>query len=195
MQIIKELAFKTEGNSWNEKLIHQVVVSHMANQRIDKASKKSRSDVRGGGKKPWKQKGTGRARAGTIRSPLWRSGGVTFTGKRNYSQKINKKMGQIAFKNVLFRLFDLGMISFIEGFEFNKISTKEAVISVRSITEKNRVLIIDSTVSTEKDLSFRNLRWVDLIPVDKVGIMDLLRYDKVIITSGSHDVLVKKYSN
>ena len=111
---------------YKKTLVHQVITSYFSNGRENIASQKNRSAVRGGGKKPWRQKGTGRARAGTTRGPIWRGGGVTFaTGKRNYSEKINKKMFKVAMRSIMSELLRSKRVIAIDKIDLKEIKTKE----------------------------------------------------------------------
>ena len=126
----KNESFKISDDCFNvdykKTLVHQVITSYFSNGRDNLSSQKNRSDVRGGGKKPWRQKGTGRARAGTTRGPIWRGGGVTFaSGKRNYSEKINKKMFKVAMRSIMSELIRLKRVIAIDKINLKEVKTKE----------------------------------------------------------------------
>src|SRR3990167_5906437 len=123
---------------YNEGLVHQAVVTYMNNARSGNSAQKTRSEVRGGGKKPWNQKGTGRARAGTIRSPLWRSGGVTFASKkRDYSQKINKKMYKAALKSIISELYRTGNLIVVSDFQCASLKTRDFIKKMDDLNLKS----------------------------------------------------------
>src|SRR5580704_3861780 len=142
---------------YNEGLIHQAVVSYMNNARSGNSAQKTRSEVRGGGRKPWNQKGTGRARAGTIRSPLWRSGGVTFAAKkRDYSQKLNKKMYKRALRSIISELCRAGHLLVVNDFQCESHKTKDFINKMNKLNLTN-ALIIMTEVGENEYLGSRNL--------------------------------------
>ena len=170
------------GGDFNESLVHQAVVAYLAGARAGTRAQKNRSAVRGGGKKPWRQKGTGRARAGTIRSPLWRSGGVTFAAQpKDHSQKINKKMYRAAMRSILSELVRQDRLLVIDNFEMEAPKTKE-------LADKLKALGIDKGMIVTKDLSealymsARNLPIVGFCDVEAVDPVSLVRFDKVVMT-------------
>lgn len=167
---------------YNEGLIHQVVVSYMSNARVDKSSQKTRSEVSGGGKKPWAQKGTGRARAGTIRSPLWRSGGVTFASKlRNYFKKVNKKMYVRAIRSIISELFRQKNCIVLTEFNLETHKTKDFVKKMTDLNVDNALIIKDEL--TENDvLAVRNTNNYDICDTQQLDPVTLLRFEKLIIT-------------
>ena len=153
------------SKEFNESLVHQAVVSFMASSRQGSAKQKNRSEVRGGGKKPYRQKGTGRARAGTIRSPLWRGGGVTFASRpRNFSKKINKKMYRAAIKSIFSELVRQNRLVAIEKPVLEKPKTKEIANFLNEFS-LSKVLIIMDELDTNLYLSARNIPNVDVITV------------------------------
>jgi large subunit ribosomal protein L4 len=170
------------GGDFNESLVHQAVVAYLAGARAGTRAQKNRSAVRGGGKKPWRQKGTGRARAGTIRSPLWRSGGVTFAAQpQDHSQKLNKKMYRAAMRSILSELVRQERLLVIDNFEIEAPKTKE-------LAEKLKALGVDKGIVVTKDLSealymsARNLPHVGICDVEAVDPVSLVRFDKVVMT-------------
>ena len=170
------------ARDFNEPLIHQVVVAYMAGARQGTANQKTRSEVRGGGKKPWRQKGTGRARAGTIRSPIWRGGGVTFASKtRDYSQKLNKKMYRGALRSILSELIRRKKITVVESLSVTKPKTKEAVKLLKELDIKNALFIIEE-FNNNLFLSFRNIPNVELIQAKEISPVNLLKYENIVIT-------------
>ncbi len=176
---VSEVTFARE---YNESLVHQVVTAYLAGGRQGTRAQKSRSDVAGGGKKPWRQKGTGRARAGTIRSPLWRSGGVTFAaGPQDHSQKVNKKMYRAAMRSILSELARTDRLLVVDGFDVAQPKTKLLVQQLEALNVDN-VLIIASEVDQNLYLAARNLHQVDVCDVDGVDPVSLVAFDKVMVT-------------
>ncbi len=171
------------SKEFNESLIHQAVVSFMAASRQGSAKQKNRSEVRGGGKKPYRQKGTGRARAGTIRSPLWRGGGVTFAARpRDYSKKLNKKMYRAAIKSIFSELVRQNRLVAIEKPVLEKPKTKE-IASFLNEFSLSKVLIIIDELDMNLYLSARNIPNVDVITVREINPVNLLKPQKVAVTS------------
>ena len=171
------------SKEFNESLIHQAVVSFMAASRQGSAKQKNRSEVRGGGKKPYRQKGTGRARAGTIRSPLWRGGGVTFAARpRDYSKKLNKKMYRAAIKSIFTELVRQNRLVAIEKPVLEKPKTKE-IASFLNEFSLSKVLIIIDELDMNLYLSARNIPNVDVITVREINPVNLLKPQKVAVTS------------
>jgi len=168
---------------YNEGLVHQAVVTFMNNARSGNSAQKTRSEVRGGGKKPWNQKGTGRARAGTIRSPIWRSGGVTFASKkRDYSQKLNKKMYKRALRSIISELHRLDRLVLVSDFQCSSLKTKDFIKKMNELEIKN-ALIVMHEVGEFEYLAARNLIDYDICDVNSVDPVSLLRYEQVLITT------------
>ena len=171
------------SKEFNESLVHQAVVSFMASSRQGSAKQKNRSEVRGGGKKPYRQKGTGRARAGTIRSPIWRGGGVTFASRpRNFTKKINKKMYRAAIKSIFSELVRQNRLVAIEKPVLEKPKTKEIANFLNEFS-LSKVLIIMDELDTNLYLSARNIPNVDVITVREINPINLLKPQKVAVTS------------
>ena len=171
------------GKDFNESLIHQVVVSYLAGARQGSAKQKNRSEVRGGGKKPYRQKGTGRARAGTIRSPLWRGGGVAFASRpRDYSKKINKKMYRAAIRSIFSELLRQEKLVAIENPVLDKPKTKEIAKFLNEFS-LSKVLIITDEIDINLFLSVRNIPNVDVITVREINPVILLKAQKVAVTA------------
>jgi large subunit ribosomal protein L4 len=171
------------NKEFNESLIHQAVVSFMAASRQGSAKQKNRSEVRGGGKKPYRQKGTGRARAGTIRSPLWRGGGITFASRpRDFSKKINKKMYRAAIKSIFSELVRQNRLVAIEKPILEKPKTKEIASFINEFS-LSKVLIIIDELDANLYLSARNIPNVDVITVREINPVNLLKPQKVAVTS------------
>ena len=170
------------GKDFNESLIHQVVVSYLAGARQGSAKQKNRSEVRGGGKKPYRQKGTGRARAGTIRSPLWRGGGVTFASRpRDFSKKVNKKMYRAAIRSIFSELLRQDRLVAIEKPVLEKPKTKEIAKLLKEFS-LSKVLIITDELDINLYLSARNIPNVDVITVQEINPVILIKANKVAIT-------------
>ena len=169
------------GVDYKKTLVHQVITSYFSNGRENYSSQKNRSDVRGGGKKPWKQKGTGRARAGTTRGPIWRGGGVTFaSGTRNYAEKINKKMYNGAMRSIMSELLRTDKIVAIDKIELSEIKTKEINNLLKS-HDLNSVLIVTKNIDEKLFLSARNIKNVGIATVDYLDPPVMLSYKKVLI--------------
>ena len=176
------------SKDFNESLVHQAVVSFMAGSRQGTSKQKTRSEVRGGGKKPYRQKGTGRARAGTIRSPLWRGGGVTFAATpRDYSKKINKKMYRAAIRSIFSELLRQGRLVAIEQPVLEKPKTKE-INNFLNEFSLSKVLIITDELDINLYLSARNIPNVDIITVREINPVNLLKAQKV---AGTADAFQK----
>ena len=167
--------------------VKEVIVAINANNRLGTHSTKTRGEVRGGGKKPWRQKGTGRARAGSIRSPLWAGGGVVFGPKpRDYSKKINAKVKALAFSRALFDRASAGEIDVIERFEGSKTKAVNTVIGL--IAPKGKVLVVEATRAT------RNICRVSLQDASKLNTLDLAQYRKIIVSSAALEKIIARVS-
>lgn len=167
---------------FNETLVHQIVTSYMDRARQGTHVQKNRSAVRGGGKKPWKQKGTGRARAGTIRSPIWRKGGVTFAAKnQDYSKKVNKKSYKAAIRCILSELIRQERLLVIEPFLINMPKTKELLTKLKPLGISDVLLVLD-TVDENLYRAARNLTTVDVCDTAAVNPVSLLSFEKVLVT-------------
>ena len=177
-----ELSETCFGRQYNEALIHQVVVSDMAGGTKGTRAQKTRSEVRGGGRKPFRQKGTGRARAGTIRSPIWRGGGVTFAAKtQDFEVKVNKKMYRGAMQSILSELIRQERLVVIEDFSVAEPKTKEVQARLNDLN-LDSVLVVMEEVDQNLYLGSRNLRQVDVIDVQGVNPVNLIGYEKVLFT-------------
>ncbi len=176
---VSDAAFSRE---LNEALIHQVVTAYMAGSRRGTKAQKNRSDVQGGGAKPWRQKGTGRARAGTSRSPIWRSGGRTFAARpRNFKQKVNRKMYRGAMSSLMSELIRQDRIVVVESFSLETPKTKGLVTRLKELDLDN-VLILLEAFDEKVYLASRNLPNVAMLEVGAVDPVSLLHYDKVLTT-------------
>jgi large subunit ribosomal protein L4 len=171
------------GVDFNEGLVHQVVTAYMAAARSGNSAQKTRSEVRGGGKKPWRQKGTGRARAGSIRSPIWRTGGVTFASKpRSYEQKVNRKMYRAALKSILSELVRQERFVVIDEFKLDNPKTKELVNKLHELKIDSSVLIVTNKIDANIELAGRNLHKVGICQATEVGPLNLIQFEKVLVT-------------
>jgi large subunit ribosomal protein L4 len=176
---VSDVAFARE---YNEDLVHQVVTAYMAGARQGTRAQKNRAAVRGGGKKPWRQKGTGRARAGTIRSPIWRSGGVTFAAQpQDHSQKVNRKMYRAALRSIISELARQDRLVVVESMELEAPKTKLLAKQLGEYGVDN-VLIVSAEVGENLYLAARNLHKVDVRDVDGIDPVSLIGHDKVIVT-------------
>ncbi|MET0378909.1 MAG: 50S ribosomal protein L4 [Spongiibacteraceae bacterium] len=177
-----EVSDVTFAREYNEDLVHQVVTAYLAGARQGTRAQKTRAEVRGGGKKPWKQKGTGRARAGSIRSPMWRGGGVIFAAKpQDHSQKVNKKMYRAALQVILSELARQQRLIVVENFSLEVPKTKSLVKALGDYGLED-VLIVADDVDENLYLASRNLHKVDVRDVQGVDPVSLVAYDKVMIT-------------
>ena len=176
------LADGTFAVDYNEALVHQVVSAYMAGSRRGTKSRKSRAEVRGGGAKPWRQKGLGRARAGSIRSPIWRGGGATFAAKpRSFEQKVNRKMYRGAMRSILSELIRQERLLVVEEFTLEKPKTKDMVARLAQMGLAN-VLIVTAASDEALSRASRNLRSVAVQNFAEVGPVSLLSFDKVVMT-------------
>ncbi len=175
----------TFARQYNEALVHQVVVAYLAAGRQGTKSLKTRSEVRGGGAKPYRQKGTGRARAGTIRSPIWRGGGVTFAAKpRDYSQKVNRKMYRGAMQSILSELIRQDRMVVTDDFAVDSPKTKQVQTLLKDL-ELESVLVVVEEVDDNLYLSARNLKNVEVVDVQGANPVTLIGYEKVLFTIGA----------
>ena len=177
-----DLAETTFGREFNETLVHQVVTAYLAGGRSGTKAQKTRSEVRGGGAKPWRQKGTGRARAGSIRSPLWRGGGKVFAATpRDHSQKVNKKMYRGAMRSILSELLRQERLVLVDKFGVEAPKTKQLNEKLRGMGLEN-VLIVADEVDDNLYLSSRNLRNVHVCAAHRIDPVSLIGFDKVLMT-------------
>lgn len=193
-----ELPVEIFGVRWNSNAIHQVVCSYMSNSRIPIAHAKARSEVHGGGKKPWKQKGTGRARHGSIRSPIWIGGGVTFgpTKERNFKKKINKKMKRFAFLSVISRKLRDNQIMFFDDLIFENPKTKLVSEFFKVVFPEKRpsILVVSSEKNKSLSLAARNIPKVCIKSSASINIYDCLSYNTVIFEGDSIKSFIERIS-
>ena len=182
------------GKVFNQSLVHQAVVAYQAGARSGTKAQKNRSAVSGGGKKPWRQKGTGRARAGTIRSPIWRSGGVTFAAQpRSHQQKLNKKMYHTAMSCIMSELGRQNRLIILQDFLVDEPKTK---ILLQHLAEYNitNALIVTEQVSENLHLASRNLQKISMIDVHGINPVSLMSFEKVVITLNALSKIEKALS-
>ena len=177
-----DLADNAFAVDYNEALVHQVVVAYMAGRRRGTKSRKSRSEVRGGGAKPWRQKGLGRARAGSIRSPIWRGGGATFAAKpRSFAHKVNRKMYRGAMRSILSELVRQERLVLVEDFVLEKPKTRDMVARVSALGFRD-LLIVTAERDSTLELASRNLGYVSVQHCTEVNPVSLLSFEKVMMT-------------
>jgi large subunit ribosomal protein L4 len=176
---VSDLAF---GKEFNEALVHQVVTAYLAGARQGTKAQKTRSEVAGGGAKPFRQKGTGRARAGTVSSPIWRSGGVTFAAKpRSHAQKVNKKMYRAAMRCIFSELVRQERLVVVEQFSMDAPKTKQFIAKMKEMDLAN-ALIVTEDVEANLYLAARNVPHVDVRDVAGIDPVSLVGFDKVVVT-------------
>jgi len=177
-----DVADATFDAAFNEALVHQVVTAYLAGSRAGTKAQKNRAAARGGGAKPWRQKGTGRARAGTIRSPIWVGGGRTFAAKpRSYEQKVNKKMYRAALRSVLSELIRQDRLVVVESLELEAPKTKLLANKLKDL-DLNSVLILNEAFDEKIFLAARNLPDVGICDAGSIDPVVLIRFEKVLIT-------------
>lgn len=180
-----EVSDDTFAREYNEALVHQAVTAYLAGGRAGTKAQKNRSAVKGGGAKPWRQKGTGRARAGTTRGPIWRAGGRTFAAQpQDYSQKINKKMLRAAYSSIFSELIRAERLHIVDEFEVSEPKTKEAISKLASLSVEGSAYIIVATDKADENLylSVRNLSYIDVDEISGINPVSLVKYDHVIVT-------------
>lgn len=172
----------TFARDFNEALVHQVVTAYQAAGRQGSRAQKTRSEVSGGGKKPWKQKGSGRARAGTIRSPIWRTGGVTFAAKpQSFEQKVNRKMYRAAIQSILSELVRQDRLIIVDEFVAETPKTKSFNEKLKSLGLSN-ALIVSDVIEQNLYLASRNVPHIDVRDVAAIDPVSLIAFDKVVVT-------------
>jgi len=181
-----EVSEVTFGREFNEALVHQVVTAYLAGGRQGTRAQKTRAEVNGGGRKPWRQKGTGRARSGTIRSPIWRSGGVTFAAKpQNFSQKVNRKMYRGAMQSILSELVRQDRIIVVEEINIDQPKTKAFISKMNEFDLTTSVLVVAEQVDENLYLAARNLPHADVRDVAGTDPVSLVACEKVLMTVGA----------
>ena len=184
----------TSGREFNEALVHQIVTAYMAGGRQGTKAQKTRSEVSGGGIKPWRQKGTGRARAGTSSSPIWRSGGVTFAAKpRNYEQKVNKKMYRAAMQSILSELVRQDRLVVADSFSVESHKTKAFIAKLNEMDLKN-VLIVADDIDENLYLAARNVPHVGVTEASAIDPVSLIAFEKILVTVSALKKLEETYA-
>jgi len=181
----KELSLSDDvfAREYNEALVHQAVIAYMAGGRSGTKAQKSRSDVSGGGAKPWRQKGTGRARAGTSRGPIWRKGGVTFAARpRDYSKKLNKKMYRAAMRSIFSELIRSESLIVVDAFDVKEPKTKLMLAELDKLNTRD-ALLVDNKSNKNIELSIRNIPHCTVTEVSALNPVSLVGHDKVVMTS------------
>ncbi len=177
----------------NDSVVHQAVVQYLANQRQGTKGTKTRSEVRGGGRKPWRQKGTGRARQGSIRSPQWTGGGVVFAPKsRDYSFKLNKKVKRLALKSVLTSRVSENKLLVLDDLSFDSIKTKNMVNVVNNLKLKKALFVIDNN-DKNVILSARNIQNIKTADVSTINSYDILKYDTLVVSKSAINKIQEVY--
>ncbi|EAE3223003.1 50S ribosomal protein L4 [Listeria monocytogenes] len=170
----------------SEKVVVDVILSQRASLRQGTHKVKNRSEVRGGGRKPWRQKGTGRARQGSIRSPQWRGGGVVFgPTPRSYAYKLPKKVRRLAIKSILSSKVNEEKLVVLEGLTFDAPKTKEFAAFLKNISVDTKALIVVAGESENVELSARNLQGITVIPAESISVLEVAKHDKLIITKAA----------
>ena len=182
---IVEVSDAVFGQAYNETLVHQLIVKYMAGSRAGTKAQKTRRDVSGGGSKPWRQKGTGRARSGSSRSPIWRTGGVAFAARpRSYEQKLNKKMFRVGIRSVLSELLRQDRLVVCNDISPSAPKTKELVEKLK-VLDESKILIVVESVDANLALASRNIPNVAVIEAANLSPVLLVAAEKVIATSGA----------
>ena len=194
---VKEVELKNEvfGIEPNEAVVHSVLVNFLANQRQGTQSTKTRSEVSGGGKKPWRQKGTGRARQGSIRAPQWIKGGIALGPKpRSYKYTVNKKERQLAVKSVLSSKVLENELVVVDSLPLNDIKTKEMVKALSNLKVEGKALIMLPEKNEKVQKSARNIEGVKTTLVETINVYDLLKYNKLVVTEDTVKKLEEVYA-
>lgn len=196
----KEIVFRIkQNNAQNMYIIHRSLIQQLSKQRQGNACTKTRSQVRGGGRKPWKQKGTGKARAGSIRSPLWRGGGVIFgPATKNYTHKINKKEKQLALRTLIYNKFRDTLVVDNIFDNLREPKTKNIINALQKFgiytNKKEKILIIVDTKKKNLYLSIRNLQNIELIAANQLNVLSIIKADKLLITVNGLNKINKIYN-
>ena len=194
---VKSLDLKEEifGIEPNEAVVHSVLVNYLANQRQGTQSTKTRAEVRGGGRKPWRQKGTGRARQGSIRAPQWIKGGIALGPKpRSYKYRVNKKERQLAIKSLLSSKVLENNLVVVDKFDFKEIKTKQMATAMKNLKVEEKAFVVLATSDEKVQKSARNLENVKTGSVNTINVYDLLRYQKLVLTVDTIKKLEEVYA-
>ena len=194
---VKTLELKEEvfGIEPNEKIVHTVLVNYLANQRQGTQSTKTRAEVSGGGRKPWRQKGTGRARQGSIRAPQWIKGGIALGPKpRSYKYRVNKKEKRLAIKSILSSKVLENQLVVVDKFGFNEIKTKNMVNALNGLKVEGKALIVLPEKNEIVQRSARNIQGVKTSLINTINVYDLLKYNKLVLTEDTVKKLEEVYA-
>ena len=194
---LKSMEIKEEvfGIKPNEAVVHSVLVNYLANQRQGTQSTKTRAEVRGGGKKPWRQKGTGRARQGSIRAPQWIKGGIALGPKpRSYKYRVNKKEKQLAIRSLLSSKVLENSLIVVDKFDFKEIKTKQVVNALANLKVEGKTLIMVPEKDEILQRSARNIQNVRTISVSTINVFDLLKYKNLVLTVDTVKKLEEVYA-
>ena len=194
---VSDLELKEEifGIEPNEAVVHSVLVNYLANQRQGTQSTKTRSEVRGGGRKPWRQKGTGRARQGSIRAPQWIKGGIALGPKpRSYKYRVNKKEKRLAIKSLLSSKVLENNLVVVDKFDLKEIKTKQMAVAMKNLKVEDKALIMLATGDEKVQKSARNLEGVRTTSVSTINVYDLLKYKKLVLTVDTVKKLEEVYA-
>ena len=190
-----ELKEEVFGIEPNEAIVHSVLVNYLANQRQGTQSTKTRSEVRGGGRKPWRQKGTGRARQGSIRAPQWIKGGIALGPKpRSYKFRVNKKEKRLAIRSLLSSKVLENNLIVVDKFDFKEIKTKQMADAMKNLKVEGKALIVIPASDEKVQKSARNLEGVRTASVSTINVYDLLKYNKLVLTVDSVKKLEEVYA-
>ncbi len=190
-----ELAENVFGIEPNENIVHAVLVNYLANQRQGAQSTKTRAEVRGGGRKPWRQKGTGRARQGSIRAPQWIKGGIALGPKpRSYKYTVNKKERRLAIKSVLSSKVLEKQLTVVDKLELKEIKTKSMVNALAALKVEGKTLIVVPEVNKNVLMSARNIEGVKTITANNINVFDLLKYNNLILSVDTVKKLEEVYA-
>ena len=188
-----QVSDETFGREFNEALVHQVMVAYMAAGRAGTKAQKTKAEVRGGGIKPWRQKGTGQARAGSIRSPIWVGGGRAFAAKpRDFSQKVNRKMYRGAVRSILSELARQERLTVVDGLQLEAPKTKMLLGQLKDLGQGEDVLLLVEAHDEKLELAARNLPRVDVLPAAAVDPVSLVRHGRVLATLGAVRLLEER---
>ena len=194
---VSDIELKEEifGIEPNEAVVHTVLVNYLANQRQGTQSTKTRAEVRGGGRKPWRQKGTGRARQGSIRAPQWIKGGIALGPKpRSYKYRVNKKEKRLAIKSLLSSKVLENNLVVVDKFDFKEIKTKQMATAMKNLKVEDKALIMLATGDEKVQKSARNLEGVRTISVATINVFDVLKYKKLVLTVDTVKKLEEVYA-
>ncbi len=189
----QEIQIREDFKKVSPQVIHDVITAYRAGQRSGTANTKTIAEVAGSGKKPWRQKGTGRARAGLVRSPIWRKGGVVFGPKpRDYSKRVPKRVKKLAFEQALSSRLQEGDVVILDSLEVNTPKTKDFVGMLKALKVNGTTLLIHDSPSKNLRLASRNVSWMDTVPAHSVNTYQILNCKKIVLTSAALEKLISR---